>query len=152
MTAHDSREGRRVSATLAPIRRGFELFNAGDLETLFDEILDRDIDYSGDPDISALVGSPVELRGIEAVRSSWTAFFEMLEEVHFSEISFEEIGPGQAVGRGHMVARGGSSEVPIDTIFHFACAVRGGRWTFLATKLDREAMLAALADHVAGRR
>jgi hypothetical protein len=152
MKASDLGGGRRAAATLAPIRRSFELFNAGDLETIFDEIFDRDIDYSGDPDISALAGSPVDLHGIEAVRSVWTLFFDMFDEIQLSEIEFEEIGPGQAVGRAHMVARGGSSDVPIDAPFHFAWAVRGGRETFMAAKLDRGATLSALADHVAGRR
>ena len=152
MTASDSGGGRRAAATLAPIRRSFELFNAGDLETIFDEIFDRDIDYSGDPDISALAGSPVDLRGIDAVRSVWRSFFEMFDEIRLSEVEFEEMGPGPAVGRAHLVARGGSSDVPIDALFHFAWAVRGGRETFMAAKLDRAAPLAALADHVAGRR
>jgi hypothetical protein len=152
MMASDSLGGRRAAATLAPIRRSFELFNAGDLETVFDEIFDRDIDYSGDPDISALAGSPVDMRGIEAVRSVWTSFFEMFDQVHLSEIEVEEIGPGQAVGRAHMIARGGSSDVPIDALFHFAWAVREGRQTFMAAKLDRAATLTALADHAAGRR
>jgi hypothetical protein len=152
MMASDSGGGRRAGATLAPIRRSFELFNAGDLETVLDEIFDRDIDYSGDPDISALAGSPVDLRGIDAVRSVWTSFFEMFGELHLSEIQFEEIAPGQAVGRARMVARGGSSDVPIDAHFHFAWVVRGGKETFMAAKLDRAATLAALADHVAGRR
>ena len=150
--ASDAGGGRRTGATLAPIRRSFELFNAGDLETIFDEIFDRDIDYSGDPDISALAGSPTDLRGIEAVRSVWTLFFEMFDEIRLSEVEFEEMGPGQAVGRAHLVARGGSSDVPIDAPFHFAWAVREGRETFMAAKLDRAATLAALADHVAGRR
>jgi ketosteroid isomerase-like protein len=140
------------TATLALIRRSFELFNAGDLESVFDEIFDPDIDYAGDPDISALAGSPVDMRGIDAVRTVWTAFFEMFDEVHLSAIEVEEIGPGQAMGSAHMVARGGSSDVPIDATFHFAWAVRGGRETFMAAKLDRAATLAALADHVAGRR
>jgi hypothetical protein len=148
----DAGGGRRTAATLAPIRRSFELFNAGDLETVFEEIFDRDIDYSGDPDISALAGSPIDLRGIEAIRSVWTSFFEMFDEIRLSEIELEEIGPGQAVGRARMVARGGSSDVPIDAPFHFAWAVRDGRETFMAAKLDRAATLAALADHVAGRR
>jgi hypothetical protein len=152
MMAGDSGGESRAEATLAPIRRSFELFNAGDLETVFDEIFDRDIDYSGDPDISALAGSPVDLRGIDAVRSVWTSFFEMFDEIHLSDVEFEEIGPGQAAGRAHMVARGGSSDVPIDAPFHFAWEVRDGRETFMAAKLDRAATLSALADHVAGRR
>jgi SnoaL-like protein len=152
MTTTDSGGRQGTAATLSPIRRSFELFNAGDLETIFDEIFDRDIDYSGDPDISALAGSPTDLHGIDAVRSVWTSFFEMFDEVHLSEIEFEEISPGQAVGTAHMVARGGSSDVPIDAAFHFAWTVRAGRETFMAAKLDRAASLAALADHVAGRR
>jgi hypothetical protein len=152
MTRTGAGGGQRSEATLAPIRRSFELFNAGDLETIFDEIFDRDIDYSGDPDISALAGSPTDLHGIEAVRSVWTSFFEMFDELSLSEIEFEEIRPGEAVGSAHMVARGGSSDVPIDAPFHFAWAVRAGRETFMAAKLDRAATLAALADHLAGRR
>jgi hypothetical protein len=151
MTADsDGRQG--TAATLAPIQRSFELFNAGDLETIFDELFDGNIDYSGDPDISALAGSPTDLHGIEAVRSVWTSFFEMFDEVQLSEIEFEEIAPGQAVGRARMVARGGSSDVPIDAPFHFAWVTRAGRQTFMAAKLDRAATLAALADHVAGLR
>jgi hypothetical protein len=151
MTAES--DGRHSTApTLAPIQRSFELFNAGDLETIFDEIFDGEIDYSGDPDISALAGSPTDLHGIDAVRSVWTSFFEMFDEVQLSEIEFEEIAPGQAVGRARMVARGGSSDVPIDAHFHFAWVTRAGRQTFMAAKLDRAVTLAALADHVAGRR
>jgi hypothetical protein len=43
----------------------------------------------------------------------WTAFFEMFDEVHLSGIQIEEIASGQAVGSAHMIARGGSSEIPI---------------------------------------
>jgi hypothetical protein len=152
MTAADAGSGSPIGTTLAVVQRSFELFNDGDRETIFEEIFDCDIDYAGDPDISALAGSPTDLRGIEAVRSVWTSFFEMFDEVHLSEIEFEEIGPGQAVGSAHMVARGGSSDIPIDAPFYFAWAVSGGRQKFMTAKLDRAAALAALADHVAGRR
>jgi hypothetical protein len=136
----------------ALIRRSFELFNAGELEVIFDQVFDRDVDYAGDPDVSALAGSPTDLRGVEQVRSVWTSFFEMFEEVHLSEISIEEIAPGRLVGSAHMVARGGSSTTPIDAPFYFAWVVRDARQKFMAAKLDRAATLAALDDHVAGRR
>jgi hypothetical protein len=51
-----------------------------------------------------------------------------------------------------MVARGGSTGVPIDAPYYFAWVVRGGRQSCLAAKLDRAASRAALADHLAGRR
>lgn len=144
-----------MSATdsFASIRRSFELFNAGRMDAIFDEIFDPDIDYAGDPDIGALVGLPPDLRGADAVRPLWKAFFEIFDEVQISDIELEEIAPGQVLGSGHMIARGGSSAVPIDTTFHFAWVVRDdGRQTFLASNLDREAPRAALADHLAGRR
>jgi hypothetical protein len=40
--------------------------------------------------------SPTDLHGIDAVRSVWTSFFEMFDEVHLSEIEFEEISASQA--------------------------------------------------------
>jgi hypothetical protein len=76
----------------------------------------------------------------------------MFDDVRLSEIEFEEIGPGQALGSARMVARGGASDVPIDAPFHFAWVTVAGRQTFMTAKLDRAATLAALADHVAGRR
>jgi hypothetical protein len=141
-----------MSDTLTSIRRSFELFNEGRVEVIFEELLHPDIDYSADPDVSALVGSPADLRGAEAVRSVWAAFFGMFAEVQISNIELEEIAPGQVVGSGHMVARGGSSGVPIDAPYYFAWVVRGDRQTFMAAKLHREEAAAALADHLAGRR
>jgi ketosteroid isomerase-like protein len=138
--------------SIASVRRSFELFNEGRVDAIFEEIFDPDIDYSGDPDISALAGSPTDKRGAEAVRDVWQAFFGMFEEVQISNVELEEIAPGQVVGSGHMVARGGSSDVPIDAQFHFAWVVREGRQVFLAAKLDRYAARAAMADHLAGRR
>src|SRR4051794_36393270 len=91
--------------TLALIRRTFELFNAGELETIFAEMFDPDIDYSGDPDISALAGFQVDLRGTDAVASTWASFFEMFDVVRLSKIELEEIAPGQAFGSLHMVTR-----------------------------------------------
>ena len=82
----------------------------------------------------------------------WRAFFEIFDEVQISDIELEEIAPGQVVGSAHMVARGGSSGVPIDAPYYFAWVVRDGRQSFLAAKLDRAASRAALADHLAGRR
>jgi ketosteroid isomerase-like protein len=137
---------------VASVRRSFELFNAGEVDTVFEEIFDPDIDYSGDPDVSALVGSQADLRGAQAVRAVWRAFFEIFDEVRISDIELEEIAPGQVVGSAHMVARGGSSGVPIDAPYYFAWVVRDGRQSFLAAKLDRAASRAALADHLAGRR
>jgi SnoaL-like protein len=143
-----------VSQALPSIRRSFELFNSGRADAIFEEIFDPDIDYSGDPDIGALAGSPAELRGAAAVRSLWQSFFEMFDEVRISDIELEEIAPGQVLGSGHMIARGGSSAVPIDATFHFAWVVdpEDGRQKFLAAKLDPDAPRAALADHLAGRR
>jgi hypothetical protein len=143
-----------VSQALPSIRRSFELFNSGRVDVVFDEIFDPDIDYSGDPDIGALAGWPSELRGAEAVRSLWQSFFEMFDEVRISDIELEEIAPGQVLGSGHMIARGGTSAVPIDATFHFAWVVDAGdgRQKFLAAKLDPDAPRAALADHLAGRR
>jgi ketosteroid isomerase-like protein len=138
--------------TLALVRRAFELFDAGDLEGLFDEVCDPSLDYSGDPEVAALAGWATDLRGTEAVLSVWRSFFEAFDEVRLSEIEFAETAPGQVVGSLRMVARGGSSQTPIDAPFHHAWVVRDGRAVFLAVKLDRSATEAALADHIAGER
>jgi ketosteroid isomerase-like protein len=138
--------------SLASVRRSFALFNEGRLETILGEIFHPDIDYSGDPDVSALAGFPTDRRGADEVRRVWVAFFEMFDEIRLSEIELREVGPGQVVGSAHMVARGGSSDVPIDAPFHMAWVVREGRQTFMAVKLDRADALAALEDHLAGRR
>lgn len=136
------------AAKLATVRRGFALFNAGDMETLYTEVFHPDIDYSGDPDISALAGFPVEAHGVEAVRAVWEAFFGMFDEIHLSEVEVFS-GEGDSVfGRAHMVARGGASEVPIDAPFHFTWELCDGRWRFLSTKLDEGAAAAALREFI----
>jgi hypothetical protein len=90
--------------------------------------------------------------GTDAVRAVWASFFEMFDEVRLSDVELEEAGSDQVVGSLHMVARGGSSQTPIDAPFHHAWVIRDGRATFLAVKLDRTAALVALEDYVAGRR
>lgn len=104
-----------MSDTLTSIRRSFELFNEGRVDAILEEIFDPEIDYSGDPEVSALGGWPTDVRG-----------------------AVQEIAPGQPVGSAHMLARGGSSQVPIDAPYYFAWVVRRGRQTFLAAKLHRE--------------
>ena len=42
----------------AVVRRGFEFFNAGDLDALVTEVFHEEIDYAGDPQIS---GSPLSV-------------------------------------------------------------------------------------------
>jgi ketosteroid isomerase-like protein len=125
-----------ASRKLELVRRGFELFNAGDLDTLFAEVFHPDVDYSGDPEVSALAGFPVEAHGIAGVRAVWEAFFAMFDEVHLSEVELTSGDGGTVFGRAHMIARGGASTVPIDAPFHFAWELRDGRWRFLAAKLD----------------
>jgi ketosteroid isomerase-like protein len=140
-----------TEATMDLIRRSFELFNADEADTLFADLFDPDVRYSADPQISALVGSPTEIRGIDAVRETWRAFFEVFDNVQLTEIEFEEASPGRAIGSAHMVTRGGSSETPVDAPFYFAFAIRDGRLTFMAAKLDRDATVAALDAHLTGR-
>ncbi len=140
-----------TEATLDVIRRSFELFNGGETETLLAEMFDRDVRYSADAEISALVGSPIEIRGVDAVREMWSSFFEMFDEVRLTEIEFAEASPGRVVGSAHMVTRGGSSETPVDAPFYFAFAVRDRRLTFMAAKLDRDATVAALEEHLAAQ-
>jgi ketosteroid isomerase-like protein len=138
-------------ANLASIRRGFELFNEGDLGTLFSDVFHPEIDYRGDPDISALAGFPTNAQGVEGVRAVWEAFFGMFDNVHLGEIELESTGDDEVQGSCHMVTHGGASEVPIDAPFYFAWVLSDGRWRFMSAKLDREAVLAALADWRAGR-
>ncbi|MDQ2938979.1 MAG: hypothetical protein M3R23_00440, partial [Actinomycetota bacterium] len=71
---------------LAAVQRGFELFNAGDLNTLFTETFDPEIAYRGDPDISALAGFPTDAEGADGVRAVWEAFFAMFDEIQLTEV------------------------------------------------------------------
>jgi ketosteroid isomerase-like protein len=135
-----------AGANEAVVRRGFDLFNAGDLDGVFEEVFHPEIDYAGDPDISALAGFPAVSKGADQVRAVWAAFFAMFDAVELSDISLEPAEGDTVVGSAHMLTRGGSSEVPIDAPFHFAWVVRDGRWRFMAAKLNREQTLAALAD------
>ena len=134
------------AAKLATVRRGFELFNAGDLDTLFTEVFHPEVDYSGDPEVSALAGSPVEVHGIAGVRAVWEAFFAMFDEVHLSEVELFPGGGDSVFGRAQLISRGGASEVPIDARFHFAWELRDGRWRFLSAKLDEDEAAAALKE------
>ena len=131
---------------LASVRRGFELFNAGNLDELVGEVLHPEINYHGDPEISVLTGLPVEVKGAEQVRRVWESFFAMFDDVGMSALELEAGPNGRVVGSCRMSARGGASEVPIDAPFHFAWVVRDGRWRFMAAKLRREGIETALAD------
>ena len=123
------------AAKLETVRRGFELFNTGDLDTLFAQVFHPDVDYSGDPRVSALAGFPADAKGVEEVRAVWAAFFAMFDEVHLSEVELTS-GEGDSVfGRAHLLTRGGASEVPIDAPFHFTWEVRDGRWRFMSAML-----------------
>jgi ketosteroid isomerase-like protein len=140
------------AAKLAAVRRGFELFHAGDLDTLFAEVFHPDVDYSGDAEVSTLAGYPPEAHGTAGVRSVWEAFFAMFDEVHLSEVELIS-GEGDSVfGRAHMLTRGGVSEVPIDAPFYFAWELRDGRWRFMSAKLDQDEAAAALHEWCEGER
>ncbi len=120
---------------LAAVQRGFDLFNAGDLDTLFTETFDPEIAYRGDPDISALAGFPTDAEGAIAVRAVWEAFFGMFDEIQLTEIELTLENEHTVLGRCHMVARGGWSGIPIDVPFHFAWVLRDGRWAFMAAQV-----------------
>ncbi len=131
-------------ARLDVVRRGVDLFNAGDRDVFFSAIFHPDVDYSGDPEVSALTGFPVHARGVEHVRAVWDAFFAMFDRVQLSDVELE-LGEGDVVlGRGHMVSRGGESEVPIDATFHFAWRVSDGRWRFMAVKRHEDEVSAVV--------
>jgi ketosteroid isomerase-like protein len=132
------------------VQRGFELFNAGDLEALFTETFDPKIAYRGDPDISALAGFPTNAEGADAVRAVWEAFFAMFDEVQLTDIELVPEDGETVLGRCHMVAQGGSSGIPIDAPFYFAWVLRTGRWVFMAAKLDRDQTLASLREWQSG--
>jgi ketosteroid isomerase-like protein len=137
-------------ADIAAVRRGFELFNSGDLHTLFAQIFDPEISYRGDPQISALAGFPTDTEGIAGVRAVWEGFFAMFDEVKLTEVELSAEGGQTVLGSCHMVTQGGTSGIPIDAPFHFAWVLRGGRWAFMAAKLDRQETLAALRDWQSG--
>ena len=136
---------------LAAVQRGFDLFNAGDLDTLITETFDPEIAYRGDPDISALAGFPTDAEGADAVRAVWEAFFAMFDEVQLTDIELVPEDGETVLGRCHMVAQGGSSGIPIDAPFHFAWVLCDDRWVFMAAKLDRDQVLAALRAWNIGR-
>jgi SnoaL-like domain len=133
-------------ADLAVIRRGLELFNSGDLETLFREVFHPEIVYHGEPNISVLTGKPVEVTGVDEVGAVWEAFFAMFDEVRLDEFEFDEVEGGVVLGKCRMLLRGGESQVPIDAPFYLAWVLRDGRWRFLAAKLEQAEVGRALAD------
>jgi hypothetical protein len=135
-----------TDADFAAVRRGFELFNSGDLETLFGEVFDPQISYRGDPQISALAGFPTDAEGVEGVRAVWEGFFAMFDEVRLADVELATEGKATVIGSCHMVTRGGSSGIPIDAPFYLAWVLRNGRWAFMAAKLDLEQTLAALRE------
>jgi SnoaL-like domain len=122
-----------------------ELFNSGDLETLFREVFHPEIHYHGEPNISVLTGNPVEVRGVEEVGAVWESFFAMFDEVSLDELELEEGEDGVILGSCRMLLRGGESKVPIDAPFYLAWVLRDGRWRFLAAKLDEAEVGRALA-------
>ena len=135
---------------IAEVQRGFELFNAGDLETLFTETFDPEISYRGDPDISALAGFPTDVEGADGVRAVWEAFFAMFDEIQLTDIELVPEDGETVLGRCHMVAQGGSSGIPIDAPFHFAWVLRDDRWAFMAAKLDRDQVMVSLREWQSG--
>jgi ketosteroid isomerase-like protein len=131
---------------VAVVRRGFEQFNAGDMDALFGETFDPDISYRGDPQISALAGFPTDTEGVQGVQAVWEAFFEAFGNIQLTEIELSAEDEETVIGRCHMVTRGGSSGMPIDSPFHFAWVVRDGRWAFMAAKLEAGETLRALRE------
>lgn len=91
---------------VAAVQRGFELFNAGDLETLFTETFDPEIAYRGDPDISALAGFPTDAEGVSGVRAVWEGFFAMFDEVQLTEVELAPEDEHTVLGSCHMVTQG----------------------------------------------
>ena len=120
------------SDQLRAIERGFDLFNSGDLETLFSETFDPEISYRGDPDISALAGFPTDAEGVDGVRAVWEGFFAMFDQVQLTEVELAPEDEETVLGSCHMVTQGGSSGIPIDAPFYFAWVLRDGRWAFMA--------------------
>jgi hypothetical protein len=133
-------------ADLAAVARGFELFNSGDLDTLFEQVFDAEISYRGDPQISALAGFPTDAEGVDHVRAVWEGFFAMFDVVQLTGVELSAEAERTVTGSCHMVTHGGSSGIPIDAPFYFAWILRKGRWAFMAAKLDREETMAALRD------
>ena len=133
----------------AVVRRGFEFFNAGDLDALVTEVFHEEIDYAGDPQISGLTGLPVDVKGGPGVRDVWQGFFDMFDDVTVADIELDPPAqPGVVRGTGRMVARGGESGVPIDALFHMAWVITDGRWRFLSVRLIEEDTSRALEDWV----
>jgi hypothetical protein len=131
-------------ANLASVRRGFELFNSGDLETMFEEVLHPEIYYDGEPNISVLTGIPVQLTGVKEVSVAWESFFSMFDEVSMTEIELRAEEGDRVLGTSRIQMRGGASQVPIDDSFHFAWVLDDGRWRFMAAKLDPDEVTRAL--------
>ena len=144
--AGDDRPVTNAERDLAAVQRGIDLFNAGEIDALFADVFDPHVDYAGDPDVSVLTGNPPEGRGAATVRRLWEAFFAMFDEIALSDVRLEHDGPGRVTGSAHMVARGGSSQVPIDGLFHLAWVLAGERWRFMAVKLQPEAATQARRD------
>jgi hypothetical protein len=109
-----------VSQAADIVRRGFERFNANDIDGLL-ELMDPEVEFHDVPEIP---GSTT-YRGHEGIRRWWTTIKEPLEELRFEVEALTE-GEDKLAVVTRAVGRGRGSGAEVDWTFTTVWGVREG--------------------------
>jgi ketosteroid isomerase-like protein len=123
------------------VRRGFEAYETGDLETLFD-ILDPEIEVYSPPEV-ANAGT---YHGVEGWRRWAQQWNEAWDEFRQEPIGIEPIGERHVVTDVHQTARGRRSGLELEQVATYVYEVRDGRAVYLAVHFDGERARAAARE------
>jgi ketosteroid isomerase-like protein len=105
------------------VRRGMELWNAGDYESLA-EILDPEVEI----DATSRVLNPARYRGIEGFRKLTEETFEVWDEWHVEPVQFAWNGD-RVVVETRVKARGKTSGIHVAETYYTVWQVEDGRGT-----------------------
>jgi ketosteroid isomerase-like protein len=114
------------------LRRGMELWNAGDYESLA-EILDPEVDI----DATNRVLNPARYRGIEGFRKLTEETFEVWDEWHVEPTQFVWNGD-RVVVEVRITARGKGSGIRVTETYHTVWQVEEGRGTAMEIHVDAD--------------
>jgi ketosteroid isomerase-like protein len=115
------------------LRRGFEAWDAGDIEAVL-ELLDPDVEVvAADGFINA--GTHRGHDGFLRWAQQW---FEAWEDFQQTPEAVVAVGDRHAVARFHQVGRGRGSGVEVEMVVGWTLEYRDGRFTYLALHLGFE--------------
>jgi ketosteroid isomerase-like protein len=114
------------------LRRGIELWNAGDWESLA-EILDPDLDI----DATNRVLNPARYRGIEGFRQLTEETFEIWDEWQVEPVDFAWNGDRVLV-ETRIKARGKGSGIQMQETYYTVWQVEDGRGTAMEIHVDAD--------------